>query len=566
MSHLLLYYQRPEPATWVFLSSFLLLSIYFVFHRFFSVRNLDIVLLILLAPGLMMVYEGRKLELASEDSIQTSSLAAVEGGKKFVAFLNAVREESLPKEGSESKLANSEVHTEKSRDLDSGTEEPSSGQNDSDLLLPGTDGKASASSLDPSQVHSNSLGASQTKLVAQTASIAAPGETTSNPLSDLADDTDRDGKAKSAYPTEGRNGWSASNLEFYGFSSLLIACALLMIRMLIDPALVRRPLLVPNLNIGGLSFIGVSLFLFLMANVITSTPGEQAERSPALGPGYVLLNMLPELPTTPEDVDPDWSTTQAQTQPWLPSIARLVAILSNLAIVIGIVGVGYWHFDNVKTGIGCTVMYLLLPYTAQLTGNLEHTVPAAFLVLALLCYRRPMIAGLLLGLAAGLVYYPLFLLPLWISFYWYRGLGRLLAGIVTALAVLVILLVFEGSSFAENVSRMFGLWLPRMEGLEGIWASENGIPADFRLPILVACILLSGSFVFWPPRKTLGTLMCGTAAIMLAVQFWHGFGGGLYMAWFLPFTLLTMFRPNLDDRVATNVVRDKQDRSSVAVT
>ncbi|MEO8269434.1 MAG: hypothetical protein ABI557_06935, partial [Aureliella sp.] len=54
MSHLLLYYQRPEPATWVFLSSFLLLSIYFVFHRFFCIRNLDILLLILLAPGLMM--------------------------------------------------------------------------------------------------------------------------------------------------------------------------------------------------------------------------------------------------------------------------------------------------------------------------------------------------------------------------------------------------------------------------------------------------------------------------------------------------------------------------------
>lgn len=68
-----------------------------------------------------------------------------------------------------------------------------------------------------------------------------------------------------------------------------------MIRMLIDPALVRRPLLIPNLSIGGLSFIGVSLFLFLMANVITSTPLEQAERGPELGPGYALLNML-ELP------------------------------------------------------------------------------------------------------------------------------------------------------------------------------------------------------------------------------------------------------------------------------
>src|SRR5690606_2805287 len=90
------------------------------------------------------------------------------------------------------------------------------------------------------------------------------------------------------------------SLEFYGFIALLGACLLLLIRMLIDPALVRRPLLTPNLSIGGLSFIGVSLFLFLMANVITSTPLEQRERGPALGPGYALLNMLPELPTTPD--------------------------------------------------------------------------------------------------------------------------------------------------------------------------------------------------------------------------------------------------------------------------
>ncbi|MEM7479352.1 MAG: hypothetical protein AAF483_30580, partial [Planctomycetota bacterium] len=122
----------------------------------------------------------------------------------------------------------------------------------------------------------------------------------------------------------------------------------------------------------------------------------------------------------------------------------------------------------------------------------------------------------------------------------------------------------EGSSFTENIFAMLGLWLPRMEGLEGIWSAKYGFPAEFRVPTLVACLLLSASFAFWPPRKTLGSLMCGTAAIMLAIQFWHGFGGGLYMAWFLPFILLTIFRPNLDDRIATNVVRAKVVAPSAA--
>lgn len=484
MSHLLLYYQRPEPATWVFLSSFLLLSIYFVFHRFFSVRNLDIVLLLLLAPGLMMVYEGRKKNLEVEESVAVGALAQ-----------------------------------------------------DSQLRL------------------------SLAKL-AEEAQADESKPTTTSRLISYIQTTDSD--AKTQLRGNGLSGYqeemdAGQNLEFYGFAALLIACSFLMIRMLIDPALVRRPLLTPNLSIGGLSFIGLSLFLFLMGNVITSSPSEQFERGPKLGPGYPLLKMFPDLPTTP-DMEKEGSEVQTAESPslrvrLLPNLARIIAILSNLAIVVGIVGIGYWHFDNVKTGIGCAVMYLLLPYSAQMTGNLEHTLPASLMVLAMLTYRQPMIAGFLFGLAGGLVYYPLFLLPLWLSFYWNKGLGRLLAGIVTSLCFLSLLLLIQGTeSFSQHLQQMYGLWLPKMDGLEGIWAPGR-VPADFRLPVLAACFLLSASFVFWPSRKNLGSLICGTAAIMMAVQFWHGFGGGLYMAWFLPFAVLTIFRPNLDDRIATNVVR-----------
>ena len=476
MSDLLLYYQRPEPATWVFLSSFLLLTMYFVFHRFFSVRNLDLLLLLLLAPGLMMVYEGRRLQMSPIPEI-TQPLVL------------------------------------KQADLESSRQQP-----------------------------------------LQTFPVALV-QGGANSLQEDSGSSEAESPGSLEYLPQVSNGWEPGYLEFLGFVFLLVACAFLLIRMLIDPALVRRPLLVPNLSMGGLNFIGISLFLFLMANIVTSTPREQEARSPSLGPGYLLLNMLPALPTSLSETPEENAGGEQPPPAWLPNLVRVFAILSNLAIVLGIVGVGYWHFDNVKTGVGCAVMYLILPYTAQMTGNLQHTVPAAFLVLALLTYRQPLVAGVLLGMASGLVYYPLFLLPLWISFYWYRGLWPFISGVLSSLAVLMLLLAFQGSDFGENIKQMWGLWLPRMENLSGIWDSEYGFPAEFRVPTLVACILLSASFVFWPTRKTLGSLMCGTAAIMLAIQFWHGFGGGLFMAWFLPFILLTIFRPNLDDRIATNVVR-----------
>ena len=39
------------PTTWAYLSSLLTIGIYFKFHRFWSVRNLDLVALIGFAPG-----------------------------------------------------------------------------------------------------------------------------------------------------------------------------------------------------------------------------------------------------------------------------------------------------------------------------------------------------------------------------------------------------------------------------------------------------------------------------------------------------------------------------------
>lgn len=466
MSQLLLFYVRPEPGTWVYLSVFLLVGVFFVFHRLWSVRNLDILLLILLTPGILLVYEGRKLRRNSPQVVPASTVAELDSSLRKSQFVVTAQEARPPV------------------------------------------------ALEP------------------TASAPQP-------------------------PAK----WSADQLEFAGFAALLIACGLLMIRMLIDPALVRRPLLEPNLSIGGLGFIGVSLFLFLMSNVITSDPELSHQRGPKLGPGYALLSRLPDLPTTPEHEGPVWNEGDiGGDRQWVFNVARAMVIISNLAIVIGIVGIGYWHFDNVKTGIGCATMYLLFPYSAQMAGNIEHALPAALLTLAVLAYRQPLIAGCFLGLASGLVYYPLFLLPLWVSFYFHRGLGRLLVGVVSMLILLAGLLLLGGwPHFTEAIRDMFGLWRPAMEHLSGIWGL--GFDPMFRLPVLVAFILLSFSFVFWPPRKTLGTLMCGTAAVMLAAQFWHGYGGGLYMAWFLPCVLLTVFRPNLDDRIAVRVVSPNWTRS-----
>src|SRR3990172_10161238 len=131
MSEILFRYEQVAPTTWAYLSSLLTIALYFKFSRFWSVRNLDLIILILLAPGLLLVQFGM--------------------------------EQRFP--------------------------------------------------TDPSRL-----------------------------------------------------------IEHVGYIWLFAANGCLLLRLLLDAAMVRRPLLEPNLSVVGLTFLGISLYLFLMGNIVTGTP------------------------------------------------------------------------------------------------------------------------------------------------------------------------------------------------------------------------------------------------------------------------------------------------------
>ncbi len=364
--------------------------------------------------------------------------------------------------------------------------------------------------------------------------------------------------------------------EQWGYVWLFVMSGLFVVRLLLDPMMVRRPLLEPNLSVGGMTFLGVSLLVFLMANVVNSpatsedlADAEAADRqwsgSPTLegadkkaipdhGPGYPLLYSVPNITTQllSQD-DPAHKPTQQETNirrdMVRTAVARIMAILSHLAVVIGIVLIGYRHFDNIKTGIAAATLYLLVPYTAQWTGHVRHVLPAALVIWAIEAYRRPFIAGLLMGTATS-VLYPVFLLPLWLGFYWQRGLLRFVGGVATAVFVLLVSLAFTSQPFWPQFQQLFGL---SQRTFTGFWSFEFLHPA-YRAAVLAGFFALCGSLTLWPAQKNLGTLMSCSAAVMLGTQFWMAHTGGLYVAWYLPLLLLTIFRPNLEDRVAMTVL------------
>jgi hypothetical protein len=375
---------------------------------------------------------------------------------------------------------------------------------------------------------------------------------------------------------------NARAAEYLGFVWLFVAGGLLLLRLLFDSTMVRRPLLEPNLNAAGMSFLGGSLLFFLMANVVTGKPkpedlsparpveampanpadGETSDPSGTDGPGFWLVYRLPRISTqtvigaghaqrneSPEAKDEQEHLVRQAT-------VRVTAILSHTLIVMGLLVIGYRHFDSIVAGVACATLYLMLPYTALWTGSVVHAVPSSLLVWAVVFHRRPFWAGVMIGLACGTIYYPLFLLPLWCSFYWARGLRRFVLGVLLMVGILVVTLALTSTNtdrFFAHLVQMFGFHLPRTENLQGLWQYWSPV---YRLPILAAYVALSVSYSIWPTQKTLATLISGTAALMVGAQFWHAYGGGVFIAWYLPLLLLTVFRPNLEDHIARTVVDD----------
>lgn len=349
------------------------------------------------------------------------------------------------------------------------------------------------------------------------------------------------------------------------------------VRLLVDPVMVRRPLLEPNLSVDGLLFTCVALMVFLMANIITGQLSqsdlEAAHRIDAIfakkgsvegnkdlaqyGPGYPLFfifSTYSEQAFEPADLE--------EPQPLPPralvraAVTRSTAIIAHLAVVIGLILIGYRHFDSVQTGVAMATLYLLLPYTSQTAPRIDHALPAALLVWAVEAYRRPLSAGLFLGLATCVIFFPIFLFPLWCSFYWQRGFFRFLIGAAVAILLMVASFSFTSTDFADfllQLKQMFGAGCLSMEPIAGFWRYHAPV---YRLPVAATFAAACFGFALWPHQKNLGTLLSCSAAVMLGAQFWNDPRAGIYyMAWFMPLLLLTIFRPNLEDRVAQAAVK-----------
>jgi hypothetical protein len=328
-----------------------------------------------------------------------------------------------------------------------------------------------------------------------------------------------------------------------GYVWLIVCSVYFFLRALFDLGLEKRPALTPNLNLPGLVWLGVALAVTLGVVAVRRMPDapQQVGRDP------VALSKVKEGATAVVAVPGAAAEDGGSIRVWAE---RCVAIGLHLSVVIALALIGAAHFRDPLTGFGMVGLYLMLPMTAYHFSQMHHVWPTVFILWAVYAYRRPIVAGALLGIAAGTVFFPFLLFPLWFGFYRGRGAGRFSLGFVLTsglgLGLTAAILLWSGELRQYwNVALSLSDWQAwKAPTTEGIWTGSHWA---YRLPVFIAYMSFIALTAFWPKPRNLAQVIAQSAAVVIGVQFWYADQGGVYILWYVPLILLMAFRPNLSE-------------------
>jgi len=215
------------------------------------------------------------------------------------------------------------------------------------------------------------------------------------------------------------------------------------------------------------------------------------------------------------------------------------------------------------TGLAVIFVYAISPYIIGMVSELgleraSHIAGMPFILFALLVLNRPAVAGLLLGVATGMLYYPLFLVPLWFGYIRRTdGIRKGVAFLATYTAVGIVCLIMlvsmvqplgesessVGAFFDDTISQQqfkagygnsrLSFWGQYPEF--AVWGKPTaGILYCFF------CLLLA----FYPRYIGFEQLIALTASVLVGTQLVLSFGGGTYIGFYLAPVMLTLFAFN----------------------
>lgn len=337
-----------------------------------------------------------------------------------------------------------------------------------------------------------------------------------------------------------------------GYVWLFAVTLILWGRLLCDSLFTRRPRYDQNLNPAGMAFLMCAALAFQTVRIVMEEPHESTLATVRMADHLLNREDTSErLRGQPEAAGPAGRLLATSVVPLSGGVeavaARTLAVLAHLAVMGALIFIGRWHFSDTNLGLAMATLYLLLPCTAYDASRVTHALPGALIIWAVATYRRPIVSGVMLGLACGTMFFAVFLLPLWMAFYWKRGAWRFAAALGSVAALLTGSLLLTSADTFSFTRQILGSidWaaLKFDAGYgQGFWSVYD--PA-YRIPVFAFFSVILVTISIWPLQKNLEHLLAHSASIVVGTQFWYPHEGGIYVLWYLPLVLVVVFRPRL---------------------
>lgn len=563
--------------TWLVYLSVLVLAVFFRFSRLFTVRNLDLLLVLVLSSALVIAGEWKNRPQASPStsagvrSHVVNGGAQASGGGLLSDISSTGTAEMLP------------VNVESGRSLSSTDSDAREGAGSPpvadpvessalDAAIPGKiQSSLIAGNLDPT-AGPRPLADSANSGLNQAAPLK-PGDTSVD-ASDVVIETVNAVETEVIAETKAVVGLEPESHAVYRWASfvLLVLSITLMIRLVFDESLTRRPRLEQNLNQAGLTFLCVPAFALLTVSVFVVEPPNSAMQ--AVEHGKALLErretkasrqIAVEQPPAPTETliaagaagvaqlsgqwEPRESPTTSSEANLEKTVAQILVVIAHTTVVLGLLHIGRQHYGSLQLGLSMSCLYLLLPCTAFNVHQLSHVLPGACLTWAIASYRKPVVSGLLLGLACGTLFFSVFLLPVWAVFYGRRGALRFGLSVLVVAAILAVCLMLTSSDADSFVNKLFTTMNWTVYRLLDETGSGSEMPFGqlfIRIPLAAVFFVMLTAMTVLPRPRNLENLLANSTALVVAAQLWYPEDIGTYVLWYLPLLLLVVFRPRLD--------------------
>lgn len=189
----------------------------------------------------------------------------------------------------------------------------------------------------------------------------------------------------------------------------------------------------------------------------------------------------------------------------------------------------------------------------------SHIAPAAITLVAFALLDAPAWSGAALAAAIGALFYPIFMVPAWLGYYWGRRdhLKRFLVGFVLASAVIggSVLLQSRAANGRSRVGTILYDTIGHQESPEaygsspfGFWGQRTGVRGwlmtpvvagqSMTRPVVLAFFVFAALMFPVAQRRTPAQFALIVAAVAMGAQLWKIHATATYVTWYYPFLLI----------------------------